>query len=91
MSVELIVLALTLFLYILIIIAFNKARLKYKGGKVGDVVNLILITVVLLLFTDHIGLADGYLSENTIFVLQTVFRTTALSFLALGGTRIASR
>jgi hypothetical protein len=54
-SVELIVLAITLFIYLLIIIAFNKARLKYKGGKVGDVINLIMITVVLLFIADYLG------------------------------------
>jgi hypothetical protein len=91
MSVELIVLAITMIIYILIIITFNKARIKNKGGKVGDVINLILITVVLLFLADYIGLVKYYLSENIVFVLQTVFRTTALSFLALGGTRIASR
>ena len=91
MTIKLIVLAITLFIYVLIIIAFNKARGKYKGGKVGDVINLILITVVLLFVADYVGLLDQYLSENITFVLQTLFRTTALSFLALGGTRIASR
>ena len=90
-SAELIVLAITLFIYLLIIIAFNKARLKYKGGKVGDVINLIMITVVLLFIADYIGLVDAYLSEDIAFVLQTVFRTTALSFLALGGGRIAGK
>ena len=91
MSIKLIVLAITLFIYVLIIIAFNKARSKYKGGKVGDVINLILVTVVLLFVADYVGLLDNYISENITFVLQTLFRTTALSFLALGGTRIASR
>ena len=91
MSIKLIVLAITLFIYVLIIIAFNKARSKYQGGKVGDVISLILITVVLLFVADYVGLLDKYLSENITFVLQTLFRTTALSFLALGGTRIASR
>jgi hypothetical protein len=91
MSIKLIVLAITLFIYVLIIVAFNKARSKYQGGKVGDVINLILVTVVLLFIADYVGLLDQYLSENITFFLQTVFRTTALSFLALGGTRIASR
>jgi len=91
MTAKLIVLAITLFIYVLIIFAFNKARSKYKGGKVGDVINLILITVVLFFLADYVGLLDPYISENISFILQTVFRTTALSFLALGGTRIASR
>ena len=48
MSANLTILVLTLFIYILIIAAFNKARIKYSGGKVGDVINLILVTVVLM-------------------------------------------
>ena len=91
MTAKFIVLAITLFIYVLIIVAFNKARSKYKGGKVGDVVNLILVTVILLFVADYIGLLDQYLPENISFILQTLFRTTALSFLALGGTRIASQ
>ena len=91
MTVKFIVLAITLFIYVLIIFAFNKARSKYKGGKIGDVINLILVTVVLLFVADYIGLLEQYLSDNMAFILQTLFRTTALSFLALGGTRIASR
>ena len=91
MTAKLIVLAITLFIYVLIIFAFNKARSKYKGGKVGDVINLILVTVVLLFLADYVGLLDPYISENISFILQTLFRTTALAFLALGDTRIASR
>jgi len=31
------------FLYILIIIAFQKAKVKYSGGKIGDVINLKIL------------------------------------------------
>ncbi len=91
MTANFIVLAITLFIYVLIIVAFNKARSKYKGGKVGDVINLILVTVILLFVADYVGLLNQYLPDNISFILQTLFRTTALSFLALGGTRIAGR
>ncbi len=91
MSAKLIILALTLFIYVLTIAAFNKARIKYSGGKVGDVINLILITVLLMFLGDFILLLESYLAENILFTLQTLFRTTALSFLAYGGARIASR
>lgn len=91
MTAKFIVLAITLFIYVLIIVAFNKARSKYKGGKVGDVINLILVTVILLFVADYVGLLNQYLPDNISFILQTLFRTTALSFLALGGTRIAGR
>jgi hypothetical protein len=91
MSAKLIILALTLFIYVLIVSAFNKARIKYSGGKVGDVINLILITVVLMFLGDFMLLLESYLAENILFTLQTLFRTIALSFLAYGGARIASR
>ena len=91
MSAEIIILILTLFIYVLIIAAFNKARSKYSGGKVGDVINLILITVILLFIADYARLLVTYLPENIIFTVQTLFRTTALSFLAYGGTRIAGQ
>ena len=87
MTVKLIVLAITLFIYVLTIVAFNRARTKYKGGRGGDVINLILITVVLLFLADYVGLLDSYISDNVAFILQTLFRTAALSFLALGATR----
>lgn len=91
MSAKLIVLVLTLFIYVLIIAAFNKARVKYSGGKVGDVINLILITVVLMFLGDYVLLLEPYLADNIIFTLQTLFRTMSLSFLAYGGARIAGR
>ena len=90
-SAKVTILLFTLFIYILIIVAFNRARSKYSGGKVGDVINLILITVVLMFVADYVRLLQPYLSESIIFTIQTLFRTVALSFLALGGTRIASR
>ena len=43
MTAKLAILVLTLFIYVLIVAAFNKARVKYSGGKVGDVINLILM------------------------------------------------
>ena len=91
MSAKFTILVLTLFIYVLIVAAFNKARVKYSGGKVGDVINLILITVVLLFLGDYVLLLEPYLENNILFTLQVLFRTTALSFLAYGGARIAGR
>ena len=91
MSARFLVLIITLFIYVLIIIAFNKARKKYSGGKIGDVINLILITVVLLFMADYTLLLSEYFPENIVYTLQTLLRTTALSFLAYGGTRVAGR
>jgi len=86
-----VILIFTLFIYVLILFAFNKARIKYSGGKIGDVINLILITVVLLFIADYVMLLKKIFPEDIIFTVQTLFRTIALSFLALGGTKIASK
>jgi hypothetical protein len=50
MSAEVIILAITLFIYVLIITAFNKARVKYAGGKVGDVINLVLRFAIIVTY-----------------------------------------
>ena len=86
-----VILIFTLFIYVLILFAFNKARIKYSGGKIGDVINLILITVVLLFIADYVMLLEMFFPEDIIFTVQTLFRTIALSFLAYGGTKIASK
>lgn len=85
------ILLFTLFIYILIVVAFNKARIKYAGGKIGDVINLILITVILLFVSDYVRLVENQLPENIVFTVQTMFRTIALSFLAYGGTKVAGK
>ena len=85
MTAKIIVLAITLFIYVLIIFAFNKARAKYKGGRGGEVISLILlilVTVGLLFLADYVGLLDPYRTDTISFTPQTLFRTTALSFLA---------
>ena len=90
-NAKFIILFLTLVIYILILLAFNKARAKYSGGKIGDVINLILITVILLFVADYVRLLDQIINENIVFTIQTLFRTIALSFLAYGGVRIAGK
>ncbi|MBN2467418.1 MAG: hypothetical protein JXD19_04635 [Deltaproteobacteria bacterium] len=90
MTVKLIVLCFSLIIYLLILAAFNKARARYAGGKIGDVINLILITVILFFIADYVRLLEGYLSENTLFIFQSLFRAAALAVLAFGGARIAA-
>ena len=90
MSTKYVVLLFTSFIYVLVLVGFNKARSKFAGGKIGSVINIILITVILLFIGDYVLLLDRYLSDNTIFLLQTLFRTAGLSCLAFGGMRIAS-
>lgn len=90
MSTRTIVLIFSLFIYVLILISFNKARKKYSGGKIGEMIKIILITVILLFIADYVHVFDGYFNENIIFNIKTIFKTLAISFLAYGGTKIAS-
>jgi len=90
MSTKFIILLFTSFIYVLVLVGFNKARLKFAGGKVGAVVTLVIATVILLFVADYVLLFEGLLSEATIFVTQTMFRTAALSCLAFGGIKIAA-
>ena len=90
MSTRAIVLIFSLFIYVLILISFNKARKKYSGGKIGEAIKIILITVILLFAADYVYVFVGFLDETIIFNLNTVFKTLAIAFLAYGGTKIAS-
>jgi hypothetical protein len=86
-----ILLFLSLFIYVLILISFNKARKKYSGGKIGEVIKIILITVILLFVSEYIRAFETIIPENIVFIIEAVFKTIAISFLAYGGTKIASK
>ncbi len=90
MSTKFVVLLFTSFIYVLVLIGFNKARTKFAGGKIGAVVSLVIVTVVLLFIADYVLLFEGLLSNNAVFITQTLFRTAALSCLAFGGIKIAA-
>jgi hypothetical protein len=90
MSTKFVVLLFTSFIYVLVLIGFNKARTKFAGGKIGAVISLVIATVVLLFIADYVLLFEGLLSHNSIFIAQTLFRTAALSCLAFGGIKIAA-
>jgi len=79
----------TLVIYLIIIFVFNKARIKYAGGKVGKVIDLILITVCLLFVADYVTIFDLILDAEALNIIKALFRTAALSFLAYGGAKIA--
>ncbi|MEA2082944.1 MAG: hypothetical protein U9O82_01635 [Thermodesulfobacteriota bacterium] len=90
MSAQMVILIFTLVIYILILMAFNRARKKYSGGKVGDVINLILVTVILLFIADYVLLLSPVISQNVLEIIGAFFRTAGLAFLAFGGIRVAS-
>ncbi len=89
MTAQTIILIFTLVIYLIIIFVFNKARIKYAGGKVGKVINLILVTVCLLFIADYVVIFDQVMPAEVLEVIKSLFRTAALSFLAYGGAKIA--
>ncbi len=89
MTAQMIISIFTLVIYLIIIFVFNKARIKYTGGKVGTVINLILITVCLLFVADYVMIFDQILGAEVLDIIKSLFRTAALSFLAYGGAKIA--
>lgn len=89
MTAQTIILIFTLVIYLIIIFVFNKARIKYAGGKVGKVINLILITVSLLFIADYVIIFEQIIPSDILETVRALFRTAALSFLAYGGAKVA--
>ncbi len=89
MTAQTIILIFTLVIYLIIIFVFNKARIKYAGGKVGKVINLILITVCLLFIADYVVIFDNVIQLDVLEIIRALFRTAALGFLAYGGAKVA--
>ncbi len=79
----------TLVIYLIIIFVFNNARIKYAGGKVGKVINLILVTVCLLFLADYVVILESFMDTEILDTIRALFRTAALSFLAYGGAKVA--
>jgi len=88
-TTQTIILLFTLMIYLIIIFVFNKARVKYAGGKVGKVVNLILVTVCLLFIADYVIFFKSFVNGDILEIIRALFRTAALSFLAYGGAKMA--
>ncbi len=89
MTAQTIIMIFTLVIYLIIIFVFNKARIKYAGGKVGKVINLILVTVCLLFIADYVVIFDQVIKAEILEIVRALFRTAALSFLAYGGAKVA--
>lgn len=89
MTAQMMISIFTLVIYLIIIFVFNKARIRYAGGKVGKVINLILITVCLLFVADYVTIFDQIIDAEILGIIKALFRTSALSFLAYGGSKIA--
>lgn len=89
MTTQTIILIFTLVIYLIIIFVFNKARIKYAGGRVGQVINLILVTVCLLFVADYVIIFDNLFDQEALETVRALFRTAALGFLAYGGGKVS--
>jgi hypothetical protein len=73
--------------YLVIFIVFMTARRKYKGGVVGDVINLITASVGLLLVADiALFLIPDY-GFLKIYTIHVVLKILAMLTLAAGGLK----
>ncbi len=90
MTAQTILLIFTLIIYLVIILVFNKARIKYAGGRVGEVINLILVTVCLFFISDFVVIFDYMIDTDILEIVKALFRTAALAFLAYGGAKVAN-
>ena len=88
MTAQMIISVFTLVIYLIIIFVFNKGRLKYAGGKVGKLINLILITVCLLFVADYVAILEPFMNMEILDIIRALFRTAALGFLAYGGSKL---
>ncbi|SMC69113.1 hypothetical protein SAMN02746065_10783 [Desulfocicer vacuolatum DSM 3385] len=89
MTAQMTISVFTLVIYLIIIFVFNNARIKYAGGKVGKVINLILVTVCLLFVADYVEIFHPFVNPEILDIIKALFRTAALSFLAYGGAKVA--
>ncbi len=89
MTAQMTISVFTLVIYLIIIFVFNNARIKYAGGKVGKVINLILVTVCLLFLADYVVILQPFVGVEILDTIRALFRTAALSFLAYGGAKVA--
>jgi len=81
---------LSLVFYIMTIIVYNRAKKEYVGGKIAAAINLIMVCLVILFFTDFIDyflLKLVPLGKDTITILKILLKLIAICVLFFGGLR----
>ena len=76
-----------LVIYVIIITIFDRARKKFKGGSLELVTKLIIANSILLLASDFTYFL-GFLGPNIPYVLNVIFRLSAMCAIAFGGLRL---
>ena len=85
---ELIVNLFMVIIYIIILYIFDRAKRRYAGGMIENVINLIIVSVLLLLCSDYVPLLEGFISMDFVYIIKVIFRLAALAVLAFGGLRL---
>jgi len=84
-------LMLTVAIYIIILIVFLYARVKYKGGLIEQVIVMIIGTIELLLASDISLFLTPEYGFLTAYTVSAIFKILALIVLAVGGLRLFVR
>jgi hypothetical protein len=82
---------LTMAIYVVILIVFVNARRKYRGGVIGQVINLIIATIGFLLVADvalFLVPTYGFTVGHTVNV---IFKIIAMVSLAVGGLKLFTK
>ncbi|MBN2419279.1 MAG: hypothetical protein JXL81_07830 [Deltaproteobacteria bacterium] len=86
-----ILILLTVAIYLIILFVFVNARHKYKGGIIGQVINLIITTIGFLLVADiALFLVPNY-GFLTAYTINVIFKIIAMVSLAVGGLKLFSK
>ena len=80
-----------LVLYVSIAFALNQARAMYAGGKMGQVIHILLVFVVLLFCSDYVRVLEALMPENVAVTAQSLLHTAGLAVLAFGAIRLGTK
>ena len=81
---------LSLVFYLMTIIVYNRAKKEYVGGKIAAAINLIMVCLVILFFTDFVDyflLKLVPLGKDIIIILKILLKLIAICVLFFGGLR----
>ena len=84
---------LSLVFYLMTILVYNRAKKEYVGGKIAAAINLIMVCLVILFFTDFIDyflLKLVPLGKDIITILKILLKLIAICVLFFGGLRFFS-
>ena len=82
--------SLSLFFYIITLVAYNRARKEYVGEKIAAAINLIMVSLIILFlcdFADYFFSIIFHITRDTISIIKILLRLTSFCVLFFGGLR----